>query len=333
MSTNIEWTGETWNPISGCSRKSEGCQNCYAEVMTKRLAAMGQEKYKGLLNDQNRFNGTIKFDEKALLKPLSVKKPTIYFVNSMSDLFHENVKDEWIDKVFAVMALCPQHTFQILTKRADRMKAYFESFNQIEAMGRGWNCANWLIKTFGKEDGSEKTNIVVESNFRYGLQNVWLGVSVENQKTADERIPLLLNTPAAIRFLSCEPLLGEVDLTRLNQTQFTNGQNALSGKREISPYSPPKLENKIDWVIIGGESGQIKLKTRDCMHEWIRSIVQQCRSAQVPVFVKQLGTNSFYFDEDNPGEYEWKTKNKKGGDISEFPEDLQIRQFPKEKIS
>lgn len=322
--SKIEWTGKTWNPISGCKRISPGCQNCYAETMTKRLAAMGQEKYQGLLNDQNRFNGVIKFDEKALLIPLKTKKPTTYFVNSMSDLFHENVKDEWIDKIFAVMALSPQHTFQILTKRADRMRDYFRSFYLPQAFFRGQQLSNWIEDKFGKD----KVMPVINAGISQGLPNVWLGVSVENQKAADERIPLLLETPAAIRFLSCEPLLEEINLRPympfcLRHKIPENIMDCLGAAHDGTEWRKP------DWVIFGGESGQEKIKVRSCMHEWIRDGVQQCQAARVPVFVKQLGTNSFYFDLIRIGEYEWKTKDKKGGDIAEFPEDLRLREMPR----
>lgn len=239
--SKIEWTGKTWNPLSGCSRKSTGCENCYAEVMTKRLALMGQEKYQGLLNEHGRFNGVVKFSESDLVKPLSVKKPETWFVNSMSDLFHENVADEWVDKVFAVMALCPQHTFQILTKRPDRMKEYFAL------------------------------------NVGFPLPNVWLGTSTENQKTADERIPHLLETPAAVRFLSCEPLLGKIDLSAyLDKNSFSHDD----GKASI--YTP-----KISWVIAGGESGS---RARPAHPEWVRLLRDQCVSAKVSFFFKQWGT-------------------------------------------
>lgn len=273
--TKIQWVqgsdgsaGETWNPIVGCSRISDGCKNCYAETMTKRLEAMGQAKYAGLLNAQGRFNGVTRFDKDALLKPLKRKKPTTYFVNSMSDLFHESIPDEWIDKVFAVMALCPQHTFQILTKRAERMERYAD---------------------FGH------------------LPNVWLGVSTENQEQADARIPHLLETPAAVLFVSAEPLLGEIDFSRYL-----------------------RRDRKLDWIICGGESGA---GARPCRVEWIRSVVRQCKSAGVPVFVKQLGSNPIEQRSLLSGDlchfYSLELRDRKGGDMSEWDEDLRIREMPK----
>ncbi len=262
--TKIEWTdkGETWNPIAGCSKISAGCANCYAIKDAVRLAGNPNkkiaDKYAGTTKGMN-WSGQINFaSHDVLTQPMRWTRPRKIFVNSMSDLFHENVPDEWIDKIFAVMALSPYHTFQILTKRADRMKAYFESFNQIEALGRGWNCANWLIKTFGQENGKDKVNKVIESNFRYGLSNVWLGVSVEDKKHKF-RIDVLRETPAAVRWLSLEPLLedlGDLDLTG------------------------------IDWVVAGGESGT---KARPMHPDWARSVRDQCIAAGVPFFYKQWG--------------------------------------------
>ena len=328
--SKIQWTEKTWNPISGCSRKSTGCENCYAETMTKRLEAMGLEKYTGLLNAQGRFNGVVKLDEHALLEPLRRKKPTTYFVNSMSDLFHESIPDEWIDKIFAVMALCPQHTFQVLTKRADRMRAYFSDVQNIEiddyrehapfapAVSRVmWSLlriAGAQLLTALVQAG---TLVEVEENVlwvdRWPLPNVWLGVSVENQQAADERIPHLLDTPAAIRFLSCEPLLGTIE--------FSNVTNRIDAVRRLGLSA----FDGIDWVIVGGESGA---NARPCDVEWIRSIVEQCKAANVPVFVKQLGAFIGYREDYQGALVRIKTVNRKGGHPAEWPEDLRVREMP-----
>ena len=340
--TKIEWvknadgtSGQTWNPVSGCSRVSDGCKNCYAEVMTKRLAAMGQAKYQGLLNEHNRFNGAVKLDEKALLKPLSIKKPTMFFVNSMSDLFHESIPDEWIDKAFAVMALCPQHTFQILTKRPDRMKAYFHRIRKRQTDHYDIDLFMWSLFDF-RQRGEIKQEAARLFDTEIPFKNIWLGVSVENQKTADERIPHLLNTPAAVRFLSCEPLLDFVDLSKWIHPprQFRCTGNYCSFN-----YSKSDCEicggtgwqwtkKKIDWVIVGGESGN---KARPCYMQAIRQIVNDCQKSDVKVFVKQLGSN-FCQGWNWNGEgvrYYPPIKNGKGGNIAEFPADLQIRQMPK----
>jgi len=236
--SKIEWTDATWNPTTGCNKVSKGCKNCYAEVMHKRLAGMGQAKY------QQPFLKGVVTHESELLKPLGWKKPRMVFVNSMSDLFHEDVPFDFIDKVFAIMALTPQHTYQILTKRADRMAEYFEG-NEREVYR---NCE---FLNFG---GVELPPRV--------LPNVWLGVSVEDQKAADERIPHLLNVPAAVRFLSCEPLLGKIN---------------------ISPFL---AKIGIHWVICGGESGS---KARPMHPDWVRSLRHECKRAGVAFFFKQWG--------------------------------------------
>jgi protein gp37 len=276
----IEWTEETWNPLAGCSAVSKGCTNCYAAVMTKRLAAMGQAKYSGLLNSSGHFNGKINFDEAALSIPLKRKKPTTYFVNSMSDLFHEAVPFEFIDRVFAVMALCPQHTFQVLTKRPERMAEYLLKHADSEDIA--WH-ANVEILKLGHGGGRVK----------WPLPNVWLGTSVEDQAAADARIPHLLRCPAAVRFLSCEPLLGPVDLTRvsLGSSKVAKDSGPLSGytvdfKLNALTGAPKTGIPAVDWVICGGESGA---DARPMHPDWARGLRDQCEAAGVPFFFKQWG--------------------------------------------
>lgn len=319
--SKIEWTEKTWNPLTGCSRKSDGCKNCYAEKMTERLAKMGQEKYQGLLKDftdsngktVSRFNGVIKFHDDALMIPLRTRKPTTWFVNSMSDLFHENVKDEWIDKIFAVIALRPQHTFQILTKRPERMAAYFSEKWQpapaqnigrfhipAESVGEDRRCqisraVDDLVTDHKLVDLEDDNSWTSEGGlkvlrFPWPLPNVWLGTSIENQKTADERIPHLLQTPAAVRFLSVEPLLEAVDL-EIFPTHKCNGvdggeRHGNANKCNIcGRFSTAKREG-IDWVIVGGESGP---GARPMHPDWARSIRDQCIAAGVKFFFKQWG--------------------------------------------
>ena len=203
--TSIEWTDSTWNPIRGtkgkwhCVRVSEGCRACYAAAMNHRFK--GPDYVKGA--------DTPRLDEKALLEPLKWKRPRRIFACSMTDLFMEEHSDEMIDRVFAVMALAPHHTFQVLTKRAKRMREYFGA-TRLEAVGA--TVFRLLLK-----DTQElrKVDTAARAACRvWPLPNVWLGVSCENQERADERIPDLLATPAAVRFISCEPLLGPVDLSR-----------------------------------------------------------------------------------------------------------------------
>lgn len=344
--TSIEWTatvnedgsvtkGFNWNVLSGCSRKSAGCENCYAEKMTKRLAAMGQVKYQGLLNDHGRFNGTIKFSEKDLLAPLSWKKPRKVFVNSMSDLFHEKVTDEMIDKAFAVMALTPQLTYQILTKRPERMREYLIGSNLVgDGEGRAWRVEQAMCEFNNWQSVNGESP-------EWPLPNVWLGVSVEDQKTADERIPLLLQTPAAVRWISAEPLLSAVDFEHFimcdgenvdgeflekNGWAYDSWSGGFMGPNthRDSCYAP---EPGIHWIVVGGESGP---NARPFDIQWARDIIAQCKAADVPVFVKQLGAKPYEPERYHKyGDAGLKLKNKKGGDPSEWPEDLRVREFPK----
>lgn len=271
QNTGIEWTDATWNPLAGCKEVSPGCTNCYAAVMAHRLEAMGQDKYKGttrkLANGKVVWTGKISLagdDDAVLTEPLRRKKPTRYFVNSMSDLFHEDVPDEFIDKVFAVMAMASEHTFQVLTKRPERMRDYLLSVQSDDKDMQRWARFSWLA-------GSPcASNLFDECD--WPLPNVWLGVSVEDQQRADERIPLLLQTPAAVSFLSMEPLLGPVDIRRWVEYQNTGHI----------------LEDciKLGWVIVGGESGP---NARPMHPDWARSIRDQCQEAGVPFFFKQWG--------------------------------------------
>jgi protein gp37 len=212
--SSIEWTEMTWNPTTGCDKISAGCKFCYAEVMSRRLQAMGVEKYK------NNFEITIHKDE--LETPYTWKKPRVVFVNSMSDLFHKEVPIEFIKNVFKVMKDNSQHVFQVLTKRADILR-YYDSEGSLE----------WA-------------------------HNIWMGVSVENKKVMN-RIDLLRETGARVKFLSCEPLIGAI----------------------------PNMNLKgIDWVIVGGESGR---KPRNMKEEWVSDIKNQCLEAAVAFFFKQWG--------------------------------------------
>lgn len=307
--TSIEWTDHVWNFLRGCTKVSGGCKNCYAEKIAGRFSGDGLP-YNGLATMQNgraRWTGEIAFDESALLAPLKRRKPTRYFVNSMSDLFHEKVKDEWLDKAFAVMALCPQHTFQILTKQADRMQKYCSGKDAY--FSSRFRIADQLIKLGGADLVDWDCGTI-----DLPLPNVWLGVSVENQKAADERIPLLLETPAAVRWLSCEPLLERININHYLYTRYLHGGTHHETER-------------IDWVIVGGESG---IKSRPCHINWIRAVVAQCKLAKVSVFVKQLGAHVWMQNPNSNFDSEIRVylKNKKGGDIAEFPEDLQIRECP-----
>ncbi len=280
MSTTIEWTqrpgtkGETWNPTTGCNKISAGCKNCYAEIMHRRLAAMGQRKY------DRAFSAGVVTHADTLTIPFGWKKPRTVFVNSMSDLFHADVPFEFIDQVFAIMALTPQHTYQILTKRPERMAEYFATRDKFVAI------PPTVIKPFAAKFMPE--NQVVMSEMRqHPLPNVWLGTSVENQATANERIPHLLRVPAAVRFLSCEPLLGAVDLKVAPLHQWPTGEYWLPNKGESDDwkYHMHRIDG-IHWVIAGGESGP---GARAMHPNWAHSLRDQCHAAGVPIFFKQWG--------------------------------------------
>jgi len=212
------------------------------------------------------WTGKINVVEDALLQPLRWKAPRKIFVNSMSDLFHKNVTDETIDRVLAVAALCPQHTLQILTKRSDRLPEYFHE-------ERGFHVRMAYDAMFGRE--------VLANGWHWPLPNVWLGVSVEDQQRADERIPHLLRTPAAVRWLSCEPLLGAVNILKYLRGYGIGSEGVLRlPDNEVCPNWP------IDWLVCGGESGP---NARPMHPQWARSLRDQCQAAGVPFFFKQWG--------------------------------------------
>lgn len=228
--TGIEWTDATWNPIRGCSRVSEGCRNCYAERVAARFSGPG-EAYEGLAvmkNGEPRWTGEVRFTEKHLRDPLRWKTPMRIFVNSMSDLFHPGVSDEMLVRIFEIMAMAPQHVYQILTKRPERMRA-------------------WLGEVFAADPP----------------RNWHFGVSVEDQKTADERLPILMQCKAAVRIVSYEPAIGPVDFLK-----------------------PLGVDGAVDWIICGGESGP---GARPMHPEWARATRDFCIAAAIPFFFKQWG--------------------------------------------
>ena len=277
----IEWTDATWNPIIGCSIVSPGCINCYAMKMAARIELMNSTAgMRPSVAHPTHYAGTTQRSkvgavwtgkvalapDHILTQPLRWKRGRNIFVNSMGDLFHESVPDEWIDKVFAVMALCPQHTFQVLTKRAERMRAYFSRAGLLNTInGHKWSLLGTPLASKIEHGGRWMTPALP-------LPNVWLGVSTERQQEADERIPHLLATPAAVRFISAEPLLGPIDLGQVQ-----------------SGYAPNvwlTWLDGLDWVIVGGESGH---GARPMHPDWARSLRDQCAAAGVPFFFKQWG--------------------------------------------
>lgn len=322
LKSAIEWTDATWNPIRGCSRVSEGCRNCYAESVANRFCGPGQP-YEGLIQigangkGNGKWSGEIEFVEDHLLDPLKWKpiflecevcgvtryqclcekfhhRPRRIFVNSMSDLFHEGVTDEMRDRIWAVMALCPQHEFQVLTKRPESMLPYL--FTK-EWKDRVFNAVKSLLRANSQFDFRAETlmAIALAALAKGPLPNVWLGVSVEDQNAADERVALLLQTPAAKRFASMEPLLGSVCLTRylpndLCDLKGCHATERMTGGRPcegscVYGRAPLPL-NYLDLVIVGGESGR---KARPMHPDWARSLRDQCVAAGVPFFFKQWG--------------------------------------------
>ncbi|PZQ18935.1 MAG: phage Gp37/Gp68 family protein [Ancylobacter novellus] len=294
--SKIEWTDATWNPIAGCSVVSPGCTNCYAMRLAPRTEELSTGApwagASGRLTRSSKagpvWTGALRLVERRLGEPLRWRRPRRIFVNSMSDLFHESAPDAWIDRVFAVMALCPQHTFQILTKRPARMRAYVSSIgerlDQIMAARVPHPTGEWQL-----------WDLIDPAPFAAPLPNVWLGVSVEDQARADERIPELLATPAAVRWISAEPLLGPIDLLPylFIFTAEDDAQLDCPSCDEPLPFHDPKTTDpadivtpRLDWVVAGGESGP---NARPMHPDWVRSLRDQCAAADVPFLFKQWG--------------------------------------------
>lgn len=265
--TKIEWTDATWNVVNGCSVLSPGCTNCYAMKQAHRFPAR-----QGLSRKTNGgmvWTGEVRFNDAVLDHPLRWRRPRKIFVCAHGDLFHEKVPSLWIDQVFAVMAAAPQHVFQVLTKRPERLREYAN-----EAMGCG---EHWLAHV-------ERSHAPM-----WPLPNVWLGTSVEDQKRADERIPILLDTPAAVRWISAEPLLGPVDLTAWAQPVHHHPDNRdrnSPAMLALIKATRDRLGGGIDWVVVGGESGP---GARPMHPEWARSLRDQCAAAGVAFLFKQWG--------------------------------------------
>jgi protein gp37 len=321
--TAIEWTDATWNPTRGCSRVSEGCRNCYAERIATRFSGDGMG-FDGVATLKG-WNGKVELRTEKLDEPFHWKKPRRVFVNSMSDLFHEKLGDGDIVSVFLAMAQCRRHTFQILTKRPAQMRDWFTYMTRPDWDGKPHPGPGLTGNEIARRYGTA-----------WPLPNVWLGVSVEDQATADERIPLLLQTPAAVRFVSYEPALGPVDFERFLHCQDPGCIDDTSHVR-------------LDWIIIGGESGP---GARPMDLAWARSAVEQCKAAGVACFVKQLGawpiTECPAWDQVGEEEFAHRgncdlcrdtgaidywfagkpLSDRKGGDWQEWPTDLRVRQFP-----
>ncbi len=333
--TAIEWTDLSVNPLKyrdasgkavwGCTKTSPGCGHCYSEAMARRFGRGGPftvEAMRGL---------TPYLDEQELRRMLTCNPAAgkRCFVGDMTDVFGEWVPDELLDRLFAVFALRADVTWQVLTKRAERMRRYLATPGRNGCWGQPAyelaKAAGWITSPLDENWVPVRDRLI-----RPPLQNVWLGASIEDQQRADERIPHLLKAPAAVRFLACEPLLGPIefsDVSRRSDAVSQLGKQALDG---------------IDWVIVGGESGG---DARPCHVAWIRSLVEQCKAVMVPCFVKQLGSDPVHGPGDGfphvPGDvtrpkttgdgygtYHVALKDRKGGSPEEWPADLRVRQFP-----
>lgn len=293
--TGIAWTDATWNPVAGCTRVSEGCRKCYAERATYRLGQrLGIKKYAGLVTlrgGEPHWTGELRLWEPHLDQPLRWKKPRRVFVNSMSDLFHEAMPDAWIDRVVKIMVQAPQHSFQVLTKRPERMRDYLRARPVL-------------------------VNVDTNQHVPWPAPHIWWGVSVEDQATANARIPVLLEMPALVRWVSYEPALAAVDFSR-----WIAGQP------------------RVNWIVVGGESGS---QARPFHLNWARDVIVQANAAAV--FVKQMGAHphddvagrtyclSAAWLQSSCGAGSWSRsrafKHRAGADPSEWPESLRVQEYP-----
>ncbi|HKQ06623.1 MAG TPA: phage Gp37/Gp68 family protein [Blastocatellia bacterium] len=282
--SGIEWTDATWNPVRGCSRVSEGCRNCYAERVAARFSGIGQP-HDGLAKmtpSGPRWTGKLRFIPQHLEDPLRWQRPRRIFVNSMSDLFHDEVSNEEIAAIFAVMMATPHHIYQVLTKRPQRMLEWFQWASSSSEYDPRELCENHGL------DYVAACHLQADMCDKWPLPNVWIGVSVEDQKTANERIPYLLKTPAAIRFLSCEPLLRRIDLGQAHPCGYYCEEPTANseGAHHDHDFWTPGINTSIKWVIVGGESGP---NARPMHPTWVRSLRDQCETAGVAFFFKQWG--------------------------------------------
>lgn len=288
--TNISWTNYTWNPITGCTPISEGCKNCYAKIVHERF------------NDTP-FNEIVLHPDR-LIEPIKTRKPTFVFVGSMTDIFHDDIPTEWIDEIFHSMMRSYHVTFQILTKRPQRMKEYIDGLlkdgiSRISSTPmqsaltasevgfiRGLKSLDWCCRDFDEDT----TRFLFGKNsidIKHPFHNIWFGVTAENQTQADIRIPILLDTKVTNRFLSIEPLIDQIDISKyLDEKQSLNVNIYEDEVLEIKQ----SLFNKIDWVIVGGETGA-KSKTRNMDPLWVDKIYNDCKKNNTNFFFKQWGNS------------------------------------------
>jgi protein gp37 len=315
--SSIEWTDATWNPVTGCSVVSPGCTNCYAMKLAGTRLQHHQSRA-GLTTATKAgpvWNGQVRFNSEWLDQPLRWHRPRRIFVCAHGDMFAEGVPDAWIDQIFAAMALAPHHTFQVLTKRSKRMLAYFDK-HRAEAITAGHRtdlCPQRIDDAAADLTGSHGGAL---EEAAWPLPNVWLGVSAEDQPRADERVPDLILTPAAVRFVSVEPMLGPVDLTDLpapktspeDDVEDWRFDGLMSGEYywfrdgEYTEGGDGPDRPALDWIIVGGESGG---GARPMHPDWARRIRDDCAASDVAFFFKQWGAwKEAFHDQDGPQVHE-----------------------------
>ena len=328
--THIAWTstvhpdgavtpGATWNCLTGCNRDGPDCEGCYAEfeagTRMKNVAS-----YAGttrMTSDGPRWTGKVNLLHEKLDLPIRWQRPRMIFVNSMSDVFHKNVPFDFIDHMYAVMAVCPRHRFQILTKRGDRMVEYYESdpAERIRDIADKLESSRAPALERWTEYGQDFVDLKA-----WPLPNVWAGISAGDQETANRRVPYLLLIPAAVHWVSYEPSIGRLDLTKLDAGSAGHKDlywiNALTGRQDDMGRPCRDLPGKVDWVVAGGESGS---KARPSEYDWYRSMRDDCSKAGVPFFMKQVGAQLAQAGG---------MKHRAGADPEEWPDDLRVRQFP-----
>ena len=355
--SEIQWTDETWNPLVGCSKRSAGCKNCYAigaaASVLRRLDGRAKsdtgratvEAYREALDltgSKPRWSGRAVPMPHQLGKPLRWKKPRRVFVNSMSDLFHPSVSDSYIAAVFGVMAATPHHTYQVLTKHPERASLWFRWAASLDTHGGAPVDTPTAMQAIAMDVHRVALGKYWNYDAAWPLSNVWLGTSVEDQATADERIPQLLACPAAVRWVSYEPALGAVDFTQALAVCDRHGEPS-------GPRCDPDGSPAVKWIVVGGESGH---GARPFDVQWARDTIGQCREAGVAVFVKQLGAdpidswNGCIISKrvnaherhrqcglvecvDYGCQHGLRFNDRKGGDMSEWPADLRVREWPR----
>lgn len=345
--SKIEWCDKTWGPVVGCSHASKGCDHCWAErLVATRLRHLPE--YAGLARMDDgvpRWSTCTRFLPERLIEPLRWRKARMVFVCDKGDLFHESVPDETIVKVFGVMAACPQHQFLVLTKRPKRMTELFRSRFGLESFEESVAREAERYGVIWDERGSDHhlyrgvtaKDIKNRRRWRWPLPNVWIGTSCEDQAMLNLRVPWLLQCPAALHWVSLEPLLGPIDMCAISDGSWYDREgatwydalrgSAYYGNGDHGLGGGPTIR----WAVAGGESGP---GARPCHTEWLRSIGGQCEQAGVPYFVKQLGSESRWkaiWGGEPIAPQPRKLRSRKGSDMSEWPPDLRVRQWPEMK--